>query len=324
MEWTGIDTWIVITAALVAMACAIPGVFLFLSKQSMFGHGVVHSVLPGLVIAFLITSSRDLTAVLIGAMIAAILTAVLTQLVHETGKVEEGASLGVVFTSMFALGILLIRATVDTVHIDPDCVLFGILETSVIDAVLFDEIPKVAINSAIMLVVNLLLAALFIKELRIATFDPALASAMGLRPRLVNYGVMISTAVTAVLAFESVGSILVIAMMIAPAATAYLLTSRLLGMLVCALGIAVLTAVSGHLFSLFVPSAIFQILPGGIEVDSTNIAGGMSVMAGILFIAALLFSPGKGIISKYRAQKKLGESESKRRDHSSLAEPAEV
>lgn len=278
------------------MACAIPGVFLLLGKQSMFGHGVVHAVLPGLVIAFLITQSRDLGAVLVGATIAAILTGVFTQMVHRSGHVEEGASLGVVFTSMFALGLLLIRVSVDSVHLDPDCVLFGILETSVVDAVLFNEIPRVTLHGATILLLNLVLVSLFFKELRIATFDPALASAMGLRPKLINYGIMISTAVTAVLAFESVGSIIVIAMMIAPAATAFLLTRSLLPMLLVSLTTAAATALFGHLFALHVPAVVFNAITDSNRFGSTNVAGGMSVVAGLIFLLALFFSPNRGLV----------------------------
>ncbi len=305
MEWTAIDTWIVITGALVSMACAIPGVFLFLSKQSMFGHGIVHSVLPGLIIAFLITNSRDVGAVLMGAVIAAVLTGVLTQLVHKTGQVEEGASLGVVFTAMFATGLLLIRFAVDKVHLDPDCVLFGILETAVVDAVLFGEIPDVTKNAVLMLILNGLLAALFLKELRIATFDPGLANALGLRPKLMNYGMMISTAVTAVLAFESVGSILVIAMMIGPAATAYLLTNRLTVMIGAAMLVAALTALTGQIFSVVVPAFMLNTFTELDSIGATNVAGGMSVMSGLLFLLALLFSPQKGILIRRAARRKL-------------------
>ncbi|MEO0511243.1 MAG: metal ABC transporter permease [Verrucomicrobiota bacterium] len=306
MEWTSIDTWIVITGAMVAMACSIPGVFLLLSKQSMFGHGIVHSVLPGIIIAFLITHSRDLTAVLIGATIAAVLTGILTQWVHRLGQVEEGASLGVVFTSLFALGLLLIRVAVDTVHIDPDCVLFGLLETSVVDAVPFGEFPRVTRDASITLAINLLLAGVFFKELRIATFDPGLAKALGFRPALINYGIMITTAVTAVLAFESVGSILVIAMMIAPAATAFLLTNRLGIMLVFSLVSACLTALTGHVFSITVPASVFNAILGSEMIQSTNIAGGMSVMAGVWFLLALAFSPQKGLFAKWWNLRKLG------------------
>jgi manganese/zinc/iron transport system permease protein len=285
MNWTSIDTWIAATAAVTAMACVIPGMFLFLSRQSMMTHGVAHAVLPGIVIAFLITHERDWASMLIGAVLAAIATGVLTRFFQSFGRVEPGAALGITFTTLFAIGIVLVRVFADYVHIEPSHVLYGNLEMSVLD---LNTPPEVFVRSCVMLVVNLLLMLLFYKELKIATFDPELASSLGFRPLWVQYGIMSVTATTAVIAFESVGSILVIAMMIAPPATAYLLTQHLKGMIVWAVIIGAATAVLGHVLSIRAMGNLAGAIFGLKEIGATNTAGGIAVVCGMLFLGVLL------------------------------------
>ena len=284
MTWNSIDTWIAITAAITAMACVVPGAFLFLSRQSMLSHGVAHAVLPGIVISFLINHHRDMTSMLIGAIIAAVVTGLLTRFFQNFGRVEPGAALGIAFTSLFAVGLVMMRLFADFAHIEPSHVLHGSLEM----AVLGDGTPPgVTVRGGAMLICNLLLAVLFFKELKIATFDPELAASLGFKPRWIHYGIMSVTATTAVIAFESVGSILVIAMMIAPPATAYLLTKDLKKFMIVSLIIAACTAATGHVLSIrgfgWIASAVF----GLDAVGSTNTAGGIAVVSGLLFLVAL-------------------------------------
>lgn len=286
MNWTDIDTWIAATAAVTAMACVIPGMFLFLSRQSMMTHGVAHAVLPGIVLAFLITHERDWTSMLIGAVLAAIATGVLTRFFQSFGRVEPGAALGITFTALFALGLVLVRVFADYVHIEPSHVLYGNLEMSVLD---LDSPPHVFRRSLAMLAINLVLMLVFFKELKIATFDPELAASLGFRPMIIQYGIMSVTATTAVIAFESVGSILVIAMMIAPPATAYLITPHLKKMIVIALVIGAGTAVLGHLLSIRVVGKIAGGIFGLEKIGATNTAGGIALFGGILFLAVLLW-----------------------------------
>jgi len=284
MNWTSLDTWIAVTAAITAMACAVPGTFLFLSRQSMMSHGVAHSVLPGIVIAFLITHERNWWSLLIGAIAAGILTGVLTRFFQRFGRVEPGAALGITFTSLFALGLVMVRMLADYVHIEPSHVLYGYLEMSVLDVT---DPPSVVWRSFGMLIVNLILMAVFFKELRIATFDYEHAAALGFHPLWVQYGIMAATATTAVVAFESVGSILVIAMMIVPPATAYLITKDLKRLLALALVLAAGTSVLGHLISITflggLSAAIFRVE----GIGATNSAGGIAVASCLVFLLAL-------------------------------------
>jgi manganese/zinc/iron transport system permease protein len=296
MEWTFLDTWIVTTGALSAMACALPGNFLVLRRMSMMGDAISHAVLPGLAIAFLITDSRESLPMLIGAVAIGVLTAFMVQGIAKLSNLDKGASMGVVFTTLFALGLILIRQAADHVDLDPGCVLYGAIELTPLDTynILGYEIPSAALTNAGMLLLNGLLVVIFYKELKITTFDPALATTMGINANIMHYVLMTFVAATTVAAFESVGSILVIAMLIVPAACAHLLTDRLPVMLVLSLVIAMLSAVLGHLFAITIP--------GWFGFRDTSTAGMMGVAAGIIFLLVFLFAPRHGLISRSLSQ----------------------
>lgn len=302
MEWFALDTWIVVVGILSAVACALLGNFLVLRKMSMMGDAISHAVLPGLAIAFLITGARASLTMFIGAAVVGVLTAVFTQWVSRFGKVDEGASMGIVFTTLFAIGLLLIVQAADHVDLDASCVLYGAIELTPLDVVwrpsLFGwdlEVPRAAIVLAVVCVVNLLFVVCFFKELRISSFDAELATTMGIRANVMHYLLMTLVAVTTVAAFEAVGSIIVIAMLIVPAATAHLLTDRLSVMIWLSALIAGLTAVFGHFAALLLPGW-FGFDPAVVETTSTS--GMMAVVAGALFMIVLLFSPKHGIVVK--------------------------
>ncbi len=280
MNWTELDTWIVVTGMLICMACTLPGTFLMLNRESMLGDGISHAVLPGLAVAFLVTGSRDVLPMVLGAATAGVFTALLTQAVQRYGQVESGAALGVVFCALFALGLILIRVASDRVDLDPDCVLLGSIETAVVDT---GRVPRVAWISGGLLCANALLVAVFYKELRFAAFDPALATAQGFSAGGIRLGLTLVASVTTVLAFESVGSILVIAMLVVPAASASLVTRRLPVLLGVAAVIAAASAFVGHLAAITVPRWIGQALnqPG---VGATSSAAMMAVASGAAFL----------------------------------------
>ena len=327
-DWRGFDTWIAITGALAAMACALPGTWLLLRRQSLLGDALSHAVLPGIVVAFLgmhwleqadhrATSpvgaqaasgqevhsaaddlsrvARRQTVLFLGAALSGVLAALLTELIQRWGRLERSAALGVVFTSMFALGLLLIRLYADRAHVDADCVLYGNLETTASDTLAGTGLPRGAVVNGAMLLLNGLLVVVFFKELRLATFDPELATSLGLRAGWVSLALMTVTAATVVAAFESVGAILVIAMLIVPAATARLLTDRLSLLLILAPLIAGLGAVLGHVGALTLPSMICSRvgLPG---IDDASTAGMMAVTTGGLFLVAVVTSPQQGLV----------------------------
>jgi len=309
--WGELDNWIVVTAVVVAMACALPGNFLLLRRQSMMGDALSHTVLPGIMIAFLLAHVLRASGwlgsdsyilmrhgvMLAGAVGIGVLCAVLTQWVERAGQVESSAALGVVFTTLFAIGLLLMRLAADEVHIDPNCVFYGTIETIVFDTYGDTGVPVAVLVNGLILALNLVLLLLFYKELKISAFDPQLATTLGINSQGMLYGLMAVTAATLVAAFESVGSILVIAMLIVPPATASLLTERLARMIFLSLVIAAGSAVLGHVLAITLPAILFSPI-GYPEVTDASTAGMMAFAAGLLFVLAMLFGPRQGLFSR--------------------------
>lgn len=283
MNWTSVDTWITLTAIACAAACALPGSFLVLRKMSMMGDAISHAVLPGIALGFLLTGSRASMGMFVGAAVVGVLTAVFTQWVGRFGRVDRGAAMGIVFTTLFAVGLLMIVRAADHVDLDPSCVLYGAIEYVPLDtvAVMQREVPRAFLVLGCVMLLNLAAILVFFKELRLSAFDPALADALGFRAEVMHYLLMVMTAVTTVASFEAVGSIMVIAMLIVPAATARLLTNRLSTMLVVAVLLGAMAAVLGHLGAM--------VIPGWIGFESTSSSGMMAVMTGVIFFLAWVF-----------------------------------
>ncbi|GMU37395.1 MAG: metal ABC transporter permease [Phycisphaerae bacterium] len=292
MNWSSYDTWIVLTGALCAGACALPGTFLILRRMSMMGDAISHAVLPGLAAAFMLTGSRGSWVMFAGAAVVGVLTALFTQWVNRLGKVEESAAMGVVFTALFALGLVMLVQAADDVDLDPGCVLYGSLELAPLDARLFfgTRVPRAALMLGAVFLVNLVLVIAFYKELRISSFDPELSTTLGIPAGMLHYGLMTMVAVTTVAAFESVGSILVIAMLIVPAASARLLTDRLWLTLALAVVLGAGGAALGHVGAIVVPSWF--------GFADTSTAGMMAVAAGAIFALCLLAGPRHGLVSR--------------------------
>ncbi len=290
-QWS-IDGWIIAAGALSAVSCALLGNFLVLRRMSMMGDAISHAVLPGLAIAFLIFHSRGSMVMFAGAVIAGVLTALFTQWIHQLGKVEQNASMGVVFTTLFAIGLILIVQALDHVDLDPGCVLYGAIEAVPMQhvSVLGLSVPRAVATLTPMLIIDLAFVIFFYKELKISSFDPSLATTLGINATLMHYVLMTLVAATTVASFESVGSILVIAMLIVPAAAAYLWTDRLLSMIIVSSVIAVLSAVLGH---------IGAIAPTWFGYNDTNTAGMMAVVAGVMFAVTMFIAPRHGLISRF-------------------------
>ncbi len=335
------DLWTLAIAVLTGIACAIPGVFLLLRRMSMMGDAISHAILLGLAggfIAVLLLQGAtwlhgylpqslaqtiatldplNPAIMLTGAAIVGALTAAFTQWIHQFGRVEQSAAMGVVFTLLFAVGLVMIKyAGVFAGHghgtmrvdLDPGCVLYGMMDLAAIDTMSFLGllVPRAVVTLSIAVLINSVLALLFFKELRISAFDPGLAETSGISAKAMHYGLMIVTAMTTVAAFEAVGSILVIAMLVVPAATARLLSHRLAMVLVLAIGIAILTGLLGFAAAQpvelgpvslpSVPQLIFADWLGFEEIRTTETPGMMAVVAGVIFTLALVFSPSQGVL----------------------------
>ncbi len=290
-----IDGWIVLIGVFSACSCTLLGNFLVLRGVSLMGDAIAHAVLPGIAVGFLLTHSRDPWAMFSGAAVVGVLTALLTQTITRFGNVERGAAMGVVFSVFFAVGLILIRraAALDNVHIDPECVLYGNIVLSFLDTVdwLGPALPRSAIVLGGVCGLNALFVVLFYKELKITSFDPSLATTVGVNATVMHYVLMTMVAITTVANFEAVGSILVVAMLIVPAATAYLLTDRLAVMIVLSLLLAAASSAVGHV-------AAF-LGPGWFGVDgSANTGPMMAVVTGVFLCIALLVSPRHGVVAR--------------------------
>lgn len=297
-----LDLFPLAASVLAAITCGVLGNFLLLRRESLMGDAISHGVLPGLVIGFLITGDRNPVVMLIGATAAGITTVLLVMLVRRIGRVESGAAMGVVFSVLFALGVLLIERAARQTDIDADCVLHGQLETLAwYDApAMWRDVPAWTTIQSMprqvwLLAIACILACGFVitffKELRLAAFDPALASALGLRPRIIDLATMVLVAIATVASFEAVGSILVIAMLICPAATARLLTDRLSRQVGLSVVVAIATSVLGYRAATIVPSWFGD--------ESVNAAGSMALTAGLILVATILAAPTHGVISKH-------------------------
>lgn len=281
MPELSVDMWIVLTGAATNVACALVGCFLVLRRMSLMGDAISHAVLPGLVVALLLSGSMNIVPMFLGAAAAGILTTFLTQTLHQYARVPSDASMGVVFTSLFALGVVLVKKFVSGVHFDVACVYEGALEYVPFAEPVFG-LPRPLFTTLVVLLVNLAVLVLLWKELKVSSFDPSLASTMGFSATLMHYLLMTLVAVTAVASFEAVGSILVVAMLIVPAATAHLLTDRLGVMVFLSAVVGVAAAVLGY-----VAGSFFD----------TNYAGMMAVAVGVLYGLTVLVSPRYGLIS---------------------------
>ena len=293
------DGWIVLAGILCAVAASLPGNFLLLRRMSLLGDAISHAILPGLAVAFLISESRSSVPMFLGAVIVGILTALFTEWIRNFGDVDEGASMGVVFTTLFALGLVLIVRAADHVDLDPGCVLYGSIETTPLDQVALGslQVPRVVFVLTTVLFINLLLIVIFFKELKLSAFDPSLSTSLGINSRLMHYLLTVMVAVTAVASFESVGNILVVAMFVVPPATAYLLTERLRNMILISALIAASSAIIGHVSALVVPRWF--------GFRSTSTAGMMALSAGLLFFVASLVSPRNGVLIRIIRRQKL-------------------
>jgi manganese/zinc/iron transport system permease protein len=295
-KWSWVlDGWIVAAGVLSAVAAALLGNFLVLRRMSMLGDAISHAVLPGLAAAFLLSGSRNSLPMFLGAVVVGVLTAFFTEWIRGVGKVDEGASMGVVFTSLFALGLVMIVQAADHVDLDPGCVLYGAIELIPFspDTVGVGplQVPRPVAILGVVTVINAAFVLVFFKELKLSSFDPALATTSGFNAKLMHYMLMVLVAVTAVASFESVGNILVVAMFVVPPATAYMLTDRLPVMIGLSVVLAALSAVLGHIGAITVPAWF--------GFDSTRTTGMMAVATGLLLLLAVALAPRHGVLVKF-------------------------
>jgi len=311
-----ITLWIVVMGFLITSACGLIGNYLILRRMALVGDAISHSILPGLAIAFLFSQSLKTLPMFVGALTAGIITTVLIELIHKKTRVKQDAAIGITFSTLFAIGVIIISfGQTDSVHLDAECVLYGeiafvgldLIQTSlgentlsIVERIpgLNSEIflngntltiaPPSVIRMAIVTAVTLLLILVFYKELLVTSFDSGLSSSLGINATLTHYALMGMLSVIIVSAFEAVGAILVIAMLILPGATASLLAHRLPKIFFLTLVHAVLSSIGGiHLATWL----------------NCSPAGAMVVAGSILFLGAWAFSPNQGLINLWFGRK---------------------
>jgi manganese/zinc/iron transport system permease protein len=266
-------TWGTIAVAVAcSCACGLLGCYLVLRKMSLLGDAISHAVLPGIALAFFLSGELSGLPMFLGAMALGVLTTLLTQTLKDYGNVSEDAGMGIVFTALFAIGVIMVQAGARQVDLDPGCVLYGLIEFLDTTTILGVEVPKALFSLGIALAATVAFILAFWKELKITSFDAGLATAMGYRAMLVHYLLMAMVAGVTVASFEAVGSILVVAMLIVPGATAHLLTDRLGWMLAWSAVVAVLSSVYGYV---------------------------LAVVAGAQFALAVFFAPRHGLAVKW-------------------------
>lgn len=290
--WTsGLNSfgWIALMGFFVATACGLVGNYLILRRMALVGDAISHSVLPGLAIGFLLANSRNSGVMFLGALGAGIVTTFIIELIHRKSRVKQDAAIGITFSSLFAIGVIIISVFASKVDLDQDCVLYGEIGNVPI-AFPYVKIgdwivgpPPVVRMGAVAIVVAILIA-LFYKELLISSFDPGLAMSVGINASLIHYALMAALSVVVVSAFESVGAILVIAMLVLPGATASLLSHRLPLIHFMTVGHAAISSVLGvHL---------------GIWLDC-SLAAAMVVTGAALFTFAWVFGPRDGLVRRW-------------------------
>jgi len=279
------DLAIVLTAGLVATAAGLLGPFLVLRRVALMSDAVSHAVLPGIVAVYLLFGTRAPLPVIAGAACFAVLCVLGIDALRSTRLVASDAAIALVFPALFALGVLGVTEFASGAHLDLDATIYGEIAFAPFDTLTFGavEVARSIVLLGAVVLANALLVALLWKELKATTFDPEFARTVGISPALLSRLLLVAVAVTAVAAFESVGAILVVTLLIVPAATAHLLCDRLPAMVVATLAIGWLSAIAGHAAAL--------------EADA-SIAGAMGLVAACCFALALLLSPRRGLLAR--------------------------
>ena len=279
-------------AVLTAASCAIPGVFLVLRKMSMTSDSITHTILLGIVLAFFVVNDLSSPFLLIGAAVMGPVTVWLTELLTKTGLLSEDSATGMVFPLLFAVAVILITRYAGTAHLDTDSVLLGELAFAPFDRLIIGGLDigaKGVYISGALLIVNVVFTVIFYKEILIVSFDPVLAGVMGFSPAVMHYSLMGMASLTAVGAYNAVGSVLVTAFMIAPGAAAYVLTEDLRKMLVISVVIGGVSGVAGYW-----TAAVFEV----------SIAGAMACWTLGIFLCAVLWSWGRKKQAAIRVREK--------------------
>lgn len=279
---------VLLITIITAIACSLIGNFLVLRKLSLIGDAISHAILPGLLVAFFIVGMLDSPLFFALAVVFALGMTMLIQFLVDQVKVSQESIIGIVFTLFFAIGVILLVQFAGNVHLDQDAVLYGQVEFSAINQlkVFGQNLGSRSLwTMGFVLILNLVSILLFYKEFKLVSFDPGLAKSLGFNTKKVHYLMMALTSVTVVAAFEAVGAILVVALLVVPAMTAYLFAKKLSVMMILSAVFALLAALGGYYMAVYVDGSI---------------AGSVATISGVLLFLMLAVSR---ILSRSRAVK---------------------
>ncbi len=265
-------------AVVTALACALPGVFIVLRRNSMLIDGVAHAVFPGIVVGYFLTHDLNSPLLILGAALSGLLVVLGSEWLSRTGLLSGDAPQGLIFPALFSVGIILTTARFSNLHLDTHAVLVGDLNLAAFDQLFLGGLSLGPTHLYVMLVVLLINAAflaVFLPQLKATTFDPQFAELIGIRTRVLNLAFMFLVSVTVTAAFHAVGALLVIALVVAPPATAFLLTGRLPRMIALTLLFAGAGALAGFWLA---------------YVSGAATSAGMAVFYGLLFAAVLIIT----------------------------------
>lgn len=282
MNSISIDFWIILIGALCSVSCCIPGTWLMVRGELMLGDSISHAVLPGVAISFLLSGSRSPIWMLLGAGLTSLVMILFYRFLNKKIGVDNASALGITFTTLFAIGLVLIAQGASSVDLDPNCVLYGSLELAPLNTINFNSIsvPKTAIVIFAVFSFNLLLTIFLYRRWTIVSFDPVFARCVGLKKPLYDFLLLLSTTLTCIFSFEVVGTILVVSMLTIPAATAFIISSNLKTIFFLSSLFSVMSSIIGHILFSIIPSLLF-------EKDLSS-AGGIAVTSGFIFLTILV------------------------------------
>lgn len=288
----GVYLEIQLIAVVVVAACAIPGVFLILRQMSMMTDAISHTVLLGIVLAFFLTHDLGSPLLIAGAAVMGLITVYFTEALNHTKQMSEDSAIGIVFPFLFSIAIMLISLLAKNVHLDARCVLLGELIFAPSQRIMIggkDIGPRALYTMGAILLLNLSFVIVFYKELKLTTFDENLALALGFSPIFMHYALMSVVSITAVGAFEAVGSVLVIAFMVGPAATAYLVTKDIKKLIILSVLIGAFNALVGFWIAMWI---------------DVSISGMMAVVTGLSFGFVFIFGKESGLVAVARRRRR--------------------
>ena len=271
------DFWIILEGSLVAVSCGLLGAYLILRKMAMVGDAISHAVLPGIVIAYLVAQSRSSILLLLGAALFGLLSTFLIEILAKKARIQSDASIGITFTWLFAIGVILVSLYSGNADIDQDCVLYGDIAFVPLDTLFLGERdlgPTPIWLQGFNLFLVIAMIRIGYRGFLITSFDPSFSSGLGIKTDTWHYVLMGAVSFTVVLSFNAVGAILVVAFLVVPPATAYLLSNQLQTIMIYTVIFGVLSALIGFYLATW---------------WSASISGAMAVASGILFLGVLVY-----------------------------------